>query len=219
MGFDIAFAATVFPRIFAVLGTTLLVTALTCLFATALGFLLEVTRRLNTPTRYVVGFIIDFIRSTPVLVQIYFLYFVLPIYGIRLPAMVVGVAALSLYYSGYLAEVFKAGIDSVPRGQWEAAKALGLGWAKVVMLVVAPQMLRNVAAPASGYFISIFKTTPVLAVIAVPEAFGAALDIATDTFRYVEPLAVAGVIFLSIAVTFSLLVHRLEARLARAHRR
>jgi polar amino acid transport system permease protein len=197
----------------------LLVTVLTCLFAAALGFLLEVLRRANMPARYVLGFVIDFIRSTPVLVQIYFLYFVLPIYGIRLPAMVVGVAALSLYYSGYLAEVFKAGIDSVARGQWEAAKALGLGWGKTVVLVIAPQMLRNVAAPMSSYFISIFKTTPVLAVIAVPEAFGAALDAATDSFRYVEPLAVVGAIFLSIAVTFALLVHRLEARFARATRR
>jgi len=219
MNFDVAYAATVFPRIVGFLGTTLLVTVLTCLFAALLGFLLEVLRRANLPARYVLGFVIDFIRSTPVLVQIYFLYFVLPIYGIRLPAMVVGVTALSLYYSGYLAEVFKAGIDSVARGQWEAAKALGLGWGKTVVLVIAPQMLRNVAAPMSSYFISIFKTTPVLAVIAVPEAFGAALDAATDSFRYVEPLAVVGAIFLSIAVTFSLLVHRLEARFARATRR
>jgi polar amino acid transport system permease protein len=219
MNFDAAYAAAVFPHIAAFLGTTLLVTVLTCLFAAALGFLLEVLRRVNMPSRYVLGFVIDFIRSTPVLVQIYFLYFVLPIYGIRLPAMVVGVAALSLYYSGYLAEVFKAGIDSVARGQWEAAKALGLGWGKTVVLVIAPQMLRNVAAPMSSYFISIFKTTPVLAVIAVPEAFGAALDAATDSFRYVEPLTVVGAIFLSIAVTFSLLVHRLEARFARATRR
>jgi polar amino acid transport system permease protein len=219
MNFDVAYAATVFPRIVAFLGTTLLVTVLTCLAAAALGFLLEVLRRANMPARYVLGFVIDFIRSTPVLVQIYFLYFVLPIYGIRLPAMVVGIAALSLYYSGYLAEVFKAGIDSVALGQWEAAKALGLGWGKTVVLVIAPQMLRNVAAPMSSYFISIFKTTPVLAVIAVPEAFGAALDAATDSFRYVEPLAVVGAIFLSIAVTFSLLVRRLEARFARATRR
>ena len=219
MGFEPAFAATCLPPILAVMGTTLLVTAMTCVLAVSLGFALEVLRRSSRGAGYALRLLIDFIRSTPVLVQIYFLYFVLPIYGVRLPAMTVGVAALSVYYSGYLAEVFKAGIDSVAKGQWEAATALGLGWWKTILLVIAPQMLRHVAAPMGSYFISIFKTTPVLAVIAVPEAFGAALDIAAESFRYTEPLAVVGGLFLAIAVTFSMLVHRLEARLARSARR
>jgi polar amino acid transport system permease protein len=212
--FDFGFALSIIPVIAKALTTTLAVTLLSCIFAALLGFGLEITRRSSQPMRYAMRFVIDFIRSTPVLVQLYFLYYVLPVYGIKLPALVVGVAALSIYYCGYLAEVFKAGIDGIARGQFEAAKALGLGRFQTVILVIAPQMLRNIAAPMGSYFISIFKSTPYLAVIAVPESFGSALDIASDTFRYGEPLAVVGAIFLAIAVSFSWLIHRFEARLA-----
>ena len=172
MTFDPAFALSIVPPIARALTTTLAVTLLSCVFAALLGFGLEITRRSSKPMRYAMRLVIDFIRSTPVLVQLYFLYYVLPVYGIKLPALVVGVAALSLYYCGYLAEVFKAGIDGIPKGQFEAAKALGLNRTKTVLLVIAPQMLRNIAAPMGNYFISIFKSTPYLAVIAVPESFG-----------------------------------------------
>jgi polar amino acid transport system permease protein len=219
MSFDPAFAASVVPKILASIGTTLGVTVLSCVFSAALGFLMEVTRRRNAATRLGLRFLIDVIRSTPVLVQIYFLYYVLPVYGIRLPALVVGVGALSVYYSGYLAEVFKAGIDGIPRGQWEAARSLGLRTVPTLFLVIAPQMLRNVAAPVGCYFISIFKSTPYLAVIAVPEAFGSAIDVASDTFRYAEPMLAAGVVFLAIALVMSALVRWLEMRLALSVRR
>ncbi|POR56577.1 ectoine/hydroxyectoine ABC transporter permease subunit EhuD [Bosea psychrotolerans] len=214
MMFDFGFALSIIPVIGKALTTTLAVTLLSCIFAALLGFSLEIARRSSKLMRYAMRFVIDFIRSTPVLVQLYFLYYVLPVYGIKLPALVVGVAALSIYYCGYLAEVFKAGIDGIARGQFEAAKSLGLGRFQTVILVIAPQMLRNIAAPMGSYFISIFKSTPYLAVIAVPESFGSALDIASDTFRYGEPLAVVGAIFLAIAVSFSWLIHRFEARLA-----
>ncbi|WP_395673807.1 amino acid ABC transporter permease [Inquilinus sp.] len=219
MSFDPAFAASVVPKILASIGTTLGVTVLSCMFSAALGFLMEVVRRRNAATRLGLRFLIDVIRSTPVLVQIYFLYYVLPVYGIRLPALVVGVGALSVYYSGYLAEVFKAGIDSIPRGQWEAARSLGLRTVPTLALVIAPQMLRNVAAPVGGYFISIFKSTPYLAVIAVPEAFGSAIDVASDTFRYAEPMLAAGVVFLAIALVMSALVRWLEMRMALSAKR
>lgn len=219
MSFDPAFAASVVPKVLASIGTTLGVTVLSCLFSAALGFLMEVVRRRNAATRLGLRFLIDVIRSTPVLVQIYFLYYVLPVYGIRLPALVVGVGALSVYYSGYLAEVFKAGIDGVSRGQWEAARSLGLRTLPTLALVIAPQMLRNVAAPVGGYFISIFKSTPYLAVIAVPEAFGSAIDVAADTFRYAEAMLAAGVVFLAIALAMSALVRWLELRMALSVRR
>src|SRR5699024_7728572 len=121
--------------------------------------------------------------------------------------------ALSIYYSGYLAEVFKAGIDSIPRGQFEAAKALGLSRLDVIFFVLLPQMLRNIAAPMGNYFISVLKATPYLAVIAVPEMLGSALDIGSDTFRYAEPMLIVGAIFLALAVTLAQLVRRLELRL------
>lgn len=219
MGFDLSFALSTVPLILSALFTTAWVTIAGSLGAALLGFTWEILRRLNRPLGYLMRFLIDAIRSTPLLVQIYFLYFVLPYYGLTLPALVVGVLALSLYYSGYLAEVFKAGIDAIEPGQFEAAKALAIGRMHTIVLIVLPQMLRNIAAPMGNYFISLLKATPYLAVIAVPEMFGSALDIASETFRYAEPVLVAGLIFLALAVAIAQAVKKLEQRLLASSRR
>lgn len=213
MGFDLAFALSSVPTILGAIGTTLGVALVSCIGAAAIGFLFEMVRRVGGVVSLVTGFAIDFIRSTPVLAWLYFLYFVLPFYGIRLGSMTVGVLGLSLYYSGYLAEVFKAGIDAIPKGQSEAARALSLSWRDAVIYVIAPQMLRNIAAPLGNYFVSILKATPYLAVLAVPEMLGRAFDIASETYRYTEPLVVAGLIFLALALVISHGVKRLERRL------
>jgi polar amino acid transport system permease protein len=208
--FDPAFALSTAPTILGAIGMTLLVAAVSCLGASAIGFGFELVRRSGGVGGLFIGFVIDFIRATPVLVWLYCLYFILPFYGIRLGALTTGMIGLSLYYSGYLAEVFKAGIDAIPNGQAEAAKALGLGRIDATIFVVAPQMLRNIAAPMGNYFVSILKATPYLA---VPEMLGRAFDIASDTYRYAEPLMVAGLIFLGLALLISQVIKRLEVRL------
>ncbi len=210
MGFDLAFAASSLPTILGAIGTTLTVALVSCIGAAAIGFLFEMVRRAGGIAGLTVGFVIDFIRSTPVLAWLYFLYFVLPFYGVRLGSMTVGVMGLSLYYSGYLAEVFKAGIDAIPKGQPEAARALSLSRRDAVIYVIVPQMLRNIAAPLGNYFVSILKATPYLAVLAVPEMLGRAFDIASETYRYAEPLSVAALIFLALALVISQGVKQLE---------
>ena len=219
MKFNLAFAIETLPVILSALWTTIWVTIASCAGAAILGFLLEITRRSGRVMSYVMRFAIDFVRSTPLLVQLYFLYFVLPFYGITLPAFVVGIMGLSIYYSGYLAEVFKAGIDGIPNGQFEAAQSLGLKRFDIVMFVIAPQMLRNIAAPMGNYFVSILKATPYLAVIAVPEMLGEAMEVASDTFRYAEPMLTVGVVFLVLAVTVAHLVRLMEVRLLKSARR
>jgi len=213
VGFDIGFALSTVPAILSAIGMTLVVAAASCLGAAGLGFCLEITRRTGGIPGLGVRFLIDFIRATPVLVWLYCLYFILPYYGVRLGALTVGIAGLSIYFSGYLAEVFKAGIDAVAKGQQEAAKALGLGSIDTIIFVIAPQMLRNIAAPMGNYFVSILKATPYLAVLAVPEMLGNAFDIASETYRYAEPLTVAGIIFLALALAISQAVKWLERRL------
>jgi polar amino acid transport system permease protein len=213
MNFDLSFAIRIIPEVLDGLGNTILVTVASSLGAALLGFTWEILRRSSRPMRYVMRFVIDFIRSTPVLVQLYFMFFVLPYYGILLPAMFVGIFGLSFYYSGYLAEVFKAGIDAIPPGQYEAAQSLGLGPFDTILFVIAPQMLRNIAAPMGSYFVSVLKATPYLAVIAVPEMLGSAFDVASETYRYAEPMLVAGILFLVLALTVAQLVQRLEKRL------
>lgn len=219
MSFDPEFALATLPTILAALWTTIWVSVVGSIGAAVLGFAWEILRRTSRVCGWIMRFVIDAIRSTPLLVQIYTLYFVFPYYGVTLPALAVGIIALSVYYSGYLAEVFKAGIDTIDAGQFDAAKALGIGRSATIFLIVAPQMLRNIAAPMGNYFISLLKATPYLAVIAVPEMFGSALDVASDTFRYAEPMLVAGLIFLALSVTIAQLVKALEQRLLAAGRR
>lgn len=219
MNFDLAFAVSTVPTILSVIGTTIGVALLSCVGASVLGFGFEIVRRGGAAAGYLMRFVIDFIRSTPVLAWLYFLYFVLPYYGVTLSALVVGILGLSIYFSGYLAEVFKAGIDAIPKGQAEAAKALGLSRTDTVFFIMAPQMLRNVAAPVGNHFVSILKATPYLAVIAVPEMLGKAFDIASATYRYAEPLTVVGIVFLLLALAIAHLVKLLERKLLGPTRR
>ena len=219
MKFDLDFALSVVPIILTGLYTTLWITVAASLGAAVLGFTLEILRRGNRWLGYLMRFIIDIIRSTPVLVQLYFIFFVLPVYGVTLPAPVAGVLGLSIYYSGYLAEVFKGGIDSIDTGQFEAAKALGLRRADIVLWIIVPQMLRNVAAPMGNYFVSALKATPYLAVIAVPEMLGLAMEVGSNSFRYAEPMVAVGIIFLMLALGISQLVKQLEQKLLAPQRR
>jgi len=219
MNFDVTFALSTVPTITGVMATTMSIAVASCAGAALLGFGLEIVRRMGRLPGFAMRFVIDFVRSTPVLAWLYFLYFVLPFYGIRLSALTVGVLGLSVYYSGYLAEVFKAGIDAIPNGQHEAARAVGLNRADTILFVLAPQMLRNIAAPMGNYFVSVLKATPYLAVIAVPEMLGRAFDIASETYRYAEPLTVAGLLFLMLALVVTYAVKQLEKRLLQAARR
>ncbi|ASP87134.1 amino acid ABC transporter permease [Sinorhizobium meliloti] len=213
MDFNFSFAVEIVPRVLEGIGNTILVGILSFIGATLLGFVWEMLRRSHWLVRPIAQFTVDAIRSTPALVQIYFLFFVLPYYGIVLPALFVGIFGLSFYFSGYISEVFKAGIDAVPTGQSEAALSLGLSWPDTVVFVVAPQMLRNIAAPLGAYSIGILKSTPLLAVIAVPEMLGSAFDVASDTYRYAEPMFVVGILFLILALIAAFLVGTLERRL------
>lgn len=219
MKFDIDFAISVVPLILQGLGMTIWIAVAASLCAAVLGFVLEILRRSNRWLGYVMRFLIDVIRSTPVLVQLYFIYFVLPFYGVTLPAVAAGIFGLSIYYSGYLAEVFKGGIDSIDSGQFEAGRALGLTRRDVIVSVILPQMLRNVAAPMGNYFVSALKATPYLAVIAVPEMLGIALEVGANSFRYAEPMVAVGIIFLILALGVNYLVRLMERRLQLAHQR
>lgn len=213
MQFDLHFALQMVPASLQGIGNTLLATVLSFVGASTLGFTWEMLRRSHPLVRPIAQFGVDAIRSTPALAQIYFLFFVLPYYGIKLPAMFVGILALSIYFSGYISEVFKAGIDAIPAGQSEAAGSLGLTRLDTMAFVIAPQMLRNIAAPLGSYAISILKSTPYLAVIAVPEILGSAMDVAGEHYRYAEPMFVVGVLFLTLALIAVALVGQLERRL------
>jgi polar amino acid transport system permease protein len=210
MKFDFAFAFSILPALTKASLFALLIACLSSLLACLLGFVLEVGRRAGPLSDCILTFLIDSVRVTPVIVQLYFLFFVLPYWGIRLPALVVGIGSLGVHYSSYLAEVFKAGFDAIPSGQNDASRALGLRRWQSNLLIVLPLMLRNSIPSIGNYFLSILKATPYLSVIAVNELLGTAFEFASDTFRYYEPFAILGIFFLSYSLLIAAAIRRLE---------
>ncbi|MDI3404377.1 ectoine/hydroxyectoine ABC transporter permease subunit EhuD [Streptomyces cavernicola] len=157
----------------------------------------------------------EFIRNTPLLVQLFFLYYVLPEWGITFSALTTGVIGLGLHYSTYTAEVYRAGIDGVPVGQWEAATALNLPRSRTWLAVILPQAIRRVIPALGNYVVAMLKDSPLIATIGVLEMLGEARQFGSVTFQMVEPLVVVGIAFIVIAYPASLLLRALERRLVR----
>jgi polar amino acid transport system permease protein len=212
MGWDWAFAAEVLPLILQGLVLTVQLTLLGSLVAFSLGLVLAVLLRGPLPVAIVVRGFIEFVRSTPLLVQVFFLFYVLPDIGILIPPFTTGVIALGLHYATYTADVYRAGIDAVPRGQWEAATALSLPRSRVWTGVVLPQAIPRVIPALGNYVISMFKETPILIAITLLDIVGWAREAGGRTFSYDEPYTIAGLLFLALSYPASLLVRRLERR-------
>jgi polar amino acid transport system permease protein len=162
--------------------------------------------------RIVCRLYIDFMRCTPLLVQLYFAFYVLPSFGIRFEALTTGILVLGLNIGAYVAEVYRAGIDAVPVGQWEAARSLGLASVPVWSLVIMPQALPPMLPPLGNMLIGLFKETPLLAAITVIDVFGSANSIAGLTYRYTEPYTAAAIILLAVSLIAAMLVRRMEWR-------
>lgn len=196
---------------------------LVTLGATFLGFLLSVLiglifaiagRSGYRKIRWTVRSIVEFIRSTPLLVQVFFLYYSVPmITGLSMSAFVTGVIALGLHYGTYMSEVFRSGIDAVPRGQWEASTALHLSKRKTWLSVILPQALPPVIPMMGNYLIVIFKETPTLSAITLVELLLTAKSAASVTYRVFEPYTIVGLLFLLVSLIFSYGIRRLEKRM------
>ncbi|MEU0965551.1 ectoine/hydroxyectoine ABC transporter permease subunit EhuD [Streptomyces sp. NPDC005917] len=176
------------------------------------------TLLMRTPTRWVrwpVGVVTEFVRNTPLLVQLFFLFYVLPEWGLTFSALTTGVFAIGLHYSTYTMQVYRAGIEAVPVGQWEAATALNLPARRTWAVVILPQALRRVVPPLGNYVISMLKDTPILMSITVLEMLGQARLFSQQHFQFTEPVTVIGVAFIVISYLASLLLRTLERRLVR----
>ena len=161
----------------------------------------------NIPTREIV----EFIRSTPLLVQLFFVYFVAPQFGLTLSAWVSAMFTIGLHYGTYLSEVYRGALEGVPKTQWEACRALNFSTGYTYRRIVLPQAF-PIAIPGMGnYLVGIFKDTPLLATIGVAELFFTANALGAYTYRYLEPYTLVGIIFLVISVPTALGIRRLEA--------
>lgn len=192
--------------------------------ATLLGFTLALViglvlaiGRLAGPRwlRFASGGVVEFIRSTPLLIQIFFLYYVMPEFGLTLDAMLTGVIALGLHYGAYCAEVYRAGIANVPAGQWEAATALNLSRATTFRRIILPQAIPPMVPALGNYLIALFKETPLLSVIAVLELMQTAKMLGAESFRYTEPITLVGLFFLVFSLVSAAAVRQTEKHFQR----
>lgn len=214
MSWDWQFVWDSLPAILRGLVTTLEITVLGSLLAYALGMVLALARRVPYAGIAVQAFI-EFVRSTPLLVQVFAVYYLFPpAFGIRMSAFATGVLVIGVHYACYCAEVYRAGIDAVPKGQWEAATALSLPRRRVWTAVVLPQAVPRVVPALGNYTISMFKETPLLLAISVVDLVSAAKGEGSEAYRFVEVYTIAGVLFLLLSYPASLLVRRLERRVA-----
>ena len=210
---DWEFAVSIIPDLLVGLQTTILATVLGSLMAFTLGLVFAVIRMARVPVlNQLVWAFVELWRSTPLLVQAYLIFNVLPGFGITLTPLVAGVLALGLHYACYTSEIYRAGIDAVPRGQWEAATALSLPRSRVWLGVVLPQAIPRVLPALGNYVISMFKEVPILLAIGLVGMVAVANQLGSTTFRYVETMTLAGIFFLIISYIASLLVRRLERR-------
>lgn len=211
--FDWDFAWSLMPELLDALRITIAATVLGMVLAMALGLFWAVLRKSKFPLLYwLATTVVEFFRSTPLLIQVYFLFYVLPDAGLRLTPFQTGVLALGIHYSAYLAEVYRAGIDSVPEGQWEAAKALNLSRVRTFKSIILPQALPPVIPALGNYLIAMFKDTPMLSAITVLELLQTAKIIGAETFRYIEPLTLVGALFLILSLISAKMIRFLEQR-------
>jgi polar amino acid transport system permease protein len=205
------FTWEILPRLLWATVNTLIAAGAGYAIALLLGLILALAQRTAwKPLRLMVREVVEFIRSTPLVLQIFFVFYVGPQFGIRLSPWMSGMIAIGLHYSAYLSEVYRAGIDAVPRGQWEACRALNMSTGNTYFRIIIPQALAPSIAGMGNYLVGIFKDTPMLSVIGVAELMHTANAIGSESYRFLEPYTLVGLIYLAISLPTAGLVRLFE---------
>ena len=216
MRWDWAFVAEIMPTLIEGLKLTIVITVLSAIVAAALGLVFAIARRSRSGwVARPVSMVVEFIRGTPLLVQLYFIFYVLPDVGILLPPLVAGVIGMGLHYATYTAEVYRAGIENVPKGQWEAARATNLTMRQTWLHVIIPQAVPPMIPALANYLIAMFKETPLLSAITVLELMNQAKSVANSNYRYIEPMTLVGAFFLAMSLLSVIMLRWLERRYGR----
>ncbi|MBB3113422.1 polar amino acid transport system permease protein [Paenibacillus phyllosphaerae] len=216
---DWSYAAEILPGLLKAFRNTIGAALAGFGLAVVIGLVLAMFARSRWgPVRWVIRSIVEFIRSTPLLVQLFFLYYSLPMLTpLSFSAFATGVLGLGLHYGTYLSEVYRSGIEAVPRGQWEAAKALNLSRVKTWFSVILPQAIPPVIPMMGNYLIVIVKETPTLSAITLVEVLLSAKNTASITYRVFEPYTIAGILFLLLSLVLSFGVSRMEKIMKRRY--
>ena len=205
------FAFEILPQMLLATLNTILAAGIGYVIATIVGLLFLLGQR--TPIKIVNMInreIVEFIRSTPLLIQLFFVYFVLPQFGITLSAWVCGMITIGLHFGTYLSEVYRGALEGVPKTQWEACRALNFSSFYTYRKIVLPQAF-PIAIPGMGnYLVGIFKDTPLLSTIGVAELFHAATAVGGYHYRYLEPYTIVGIIFLTLSIPAAIWIRKIE---------
>lgn len=205
------------------LGNTLLLTLLALIFAMIIGLIFAL---MNVGKNRIFNFIgtvyVDAVRGVPLIVLAYFIYFGVPqgikmigFTNFKLPALQAGVIALSMNCGAYMAEIIRAGIESVDKGQMEAARSLGLPYGTSMRRVVLPQAIRTMIPSIINQFIITLKDTSILSVIGFPELTNMGKTISGNTFKSLQTWAVVGIMYMVVIVTLSRVAKYIERRIKR----
>ena len=205
------FAIEILPNMLWATLNTILAAGIGYAIAAVVGLLFLLGQR--TPIKLVNMInreIVEFIRSTPLLIQLFFVYFVLPQFGITLSAWVCGMITIGLHFGTYLSEVYRGALEGVPKTQWEACRALNFSTFYTYRRIVLPQAF-PIAIPGMGnYLVGIFKDTPLLSTIGVAELFHAATAVGGYHYRYLEPYTIVGIIFLTLSIPAAIWIRKIE---------
>ena len=196
---------------------TLKVTGLALLFGVPLGLMLALLRLFGGwPVRVPVGLVIEFLRTTPPIAQLFWFFFALPILlGVEIDPFRAAVLTFSLQSSAFFAEVFRAGIQSIDRGQWEAAKAIGMPHNATLRRIILPQAVKRMLPAFLERAIELMKTTTLVSTISYADLLFQANHIAQTTFRTIEVYSIAVTMYFIVIFACSLAVRRFEKHLAR----
>jgi polar amino acid transport system permease protein len=203
------------PDLWAGLQLTVLLTFTGMALALVIGMLLSLAR-LNPRRRLLAvpaATFVEIIRGSPLLLQLFYIFYVLPFFGLRLGPLEAGILGLGINYGAYLSEVFRAGIEAVAHGQWEAARALGMRPRVYMPQVILPQAIRIVIPPLGNYFISLFKDTALVSTISIGELLFRGQLLAAENFKYLQIYSFIFVLYLLISYPASLGVRALERHL------
>jgi His/Glu/Gln/Arg/opine family amino acid ABC transporter permease subunit len=203
----------VFPLLLRGARLTVVLTLSTLCLGVPLGLLIALARLSSfAPLRWVAGFYVEVVRGTPLLMQIFVIYFVLPALHINLSALLAGIAALTFNSAAYTAEIFRAGIESIDVGQREAARALGMSGAQTMRYVILPQTLRRVLPPLTNEAVALLKDSSLVSVVALAELMRVGKELATNTGAPTTVYLAVALIYLAMTLPLTFLVRYLEVR-------
>lgn len=217
---DPEFIAKYAPLFLGGVPLTIFVSIMSIIFA--VGFaVLGALGRISTkaPVYAVATLYVSLVRGTPLVVQIFFVYAALPQFGIVLPPIIAGIFALSFNYGAYMTEIFRAGIQAIPRGQLEAAGALGMTDSHTMRRIILPQAVRIVIPAIGNEFIAMIKDSALVSFVSLQELFWRTRTIGSAQFKSFETLIFAAVVYWLLTIVFSLVQERLEKRMAESDRR